>query len=98
MGRFSKILNREITEDEVFQIDNYIYSKTYSDCTSNDTDINHVLRIKFKFDFSDLDSKGRIIYMEELENDHWNTNALGVMGEDEYFFTSVSSQILNRLV
>lgn len=98
MKRFSKILNREISDDEVFQIDNYTITRSYRDLKPNDTTIKHTLRIKFKFDFSDLDSVGNVVYMEELKNDHWNSKAIGVMGEDRYFFKTVSSEILKRLV
>jgi len=98
MKRFSKILNREISDDEIFQIDNYKFTKNYTDLKSNDTIITHTLRIKFKFDFSDLDSVCRVIYMEELENDHWNTNPSGIMKKKYYFFKTLNSQILKKLV
>ena len=97
MKRFSKILNREISDNEILQIDNYIITRSYRDLKSNDTIINHTLRIKFKFDFSDLDSVGNVVYMEELENDHFNSKPLGVMGKDRYFFNTVSLKILKML-
>lgn len=97
MKRYSKILNREISDDEVFQIDDYKIVKYYTDCSPNDTKIKHTLKIKFKFDFNDLDAVGNIIYMEELENDHKNTKALGVMNKEKYFFNTVDSEILKLI-
>jgi hypothetical protein len=96
--RFSKILNRLVSNDEIFEINDYAITKSYTDCTPNDTTINHTLKIKFKLNFDDLNSIGEVFYMEELENNHWNTKAIGVMKEENFFFKNVSSNVLSMLV
>jgi hypothetical protein len=96
--RFSKILNRLVSNDEIFEINNYAITKSYTDCTPNDTTIKHTLKIKFKLNFDDLNSIGEVFYMEELENNHWNTKAIGVMKEENFFFKNVSANVLSMLL
>tara|TARA_R110000782_G_C14526592_1_gene381794 strand:+ start:39 stop:332 length:294 start_codon:yes stop_codon:yes gene_type:complete len=95
MKRFSKILNREISDEEVFQVENYIITRYYTDLSPRDTCIEHTLTIRFKFDFSDFDAIGKIVYMEEVAQSHWNSKEAGILNEDNYFFKEVPSSILH---
>jgi hypothetical protein len=96
--RFSKTLNRLVSNDEIFEINNYVITKSYTDCSPNDTTIKHTLKIKFKLNFDDLNSIGEVFYMEELENNHWNTKARGFLKEEDFFFKTVGANILFMLV
>ncbi len=95
MERFSKTLNRNISNEEIFEVENYIITRYYTDLSPRDTCIKHTLTIKFKFDFSDVDAIGKIIYMEEVSQSHWNSKEKGIMDEDDYFFKEVPSSILS---
>lgn len=95
MERFSKILNRNVSDKEIFEIKNYVITRYYTDLSPRDTRIEHTLIIKFKFDFSDFDAIGRVVYMEEVAQSHWNSKIRGVMEEVNYFFKEVPSSILS---
>ena len=94
MERFSKILNRNVSNEEIFEVKNYIITRYYTDLSPRDTAIKHTLTIRFKFDFSDFDAIGEIVYMEEVAQSHWNSKAKGIMDEDNYFFKEVPSSII----
>jgi len=54
MKRFNKEFNRYISDDEIFEINNYKITRKYTDLIKNDTTITHIINFKFKFDFSDM--------------------------------------------
>lgn len=99
MKRFSKILNREISEDEVFEINNYGIAKSYTDLRKNDTIIYHIVDFKFKFDFSDLNAIGKVIYMKEIErtDKYHTTKCNNVLKEDKFYFKTVETNILKLI-